>query len=136
LRVFHRPLAIVSGLTIGDYLLWNWSLNGHHDVLALISGLTLPPLAIALLWLLALTLARVLASTTRRSRARPVGRARAALGERRQRGRNALDESLAAGALEQSPASSSAAPAASSAATAASSTAPSSTTASSGKLAA
>jgi hypothetical protein len=127
--VFHRPLAIVSGLTIGDYLLWNWSLNGHHDVLALISGLTLPPLAIALLWLLALTLARVLASTTRRSRARPVGRASAALGERRQSRRHALDGSLAAGALEQSPASSSAAPAASS-------TAPSSTTASSGKLAA
>ena len=64
----HRPLAIVSGLTIGDYLLWNWSLNHHHDVLALISGLTLPPLAIACLWLLALNLARLLARTTRRSR--------------------------------------------------------------------
>ena len=127
--MFHRPLAIVSGLTIGDYLLWNWSLNGHHDVLALISGLTLPPLAIALLWLLALTLARVLASTTRRSRARRVGRASAALGTRRQSRRHALDGSPAAGALEQSPASSSAA-------TAASSAAPSSTTASSGKLAA
>jgi hypothetical protein len=129
LRVFHRPLAIVSGLTIGDYLLWSWSLNGHHDVLALISGLTLPPLAIALLWLLALTLARVLASTTRRTRARPTGRASAALGKRRQSRRHALHGSPAAGALEQSPASSSAAPAASS-------TAPSSTTASSGKLAA
>ena len=127
--MFHRPLAIVSGLTIGDYLLWNWSLNGHHDVLALISGLTLPPLTIAWLWLLALTLARVLASTTRRSRARPVGRSSAALGKRRQSRRHALDGSPAAGALEQSPASSSAAPAASSAA-------PSSTTASSGKLAA
>jgi hypothetical protein len=127
--VFHRPLAIVSGLTIGDYLLWNWSLNGHHDVLALISGLTLPPLAIALLWLLALTLARVLASTTRRSRARPVGRASAALGKRRQSRRHALHGSPAADAHEQTPASSSAAPAASS-------TAPSSTTASSGKLAA
>jgi hypothetical protein len=129
LRVFHRPLAIVSGLTIGDYLLWNWSLNGHHDVLALISGLTLPPLAIASLWLLALTLARVLASTTRRSRTRPTGRASAALGKRRQSRRRVLDRSPAAGALEQSPASSSAA-------AAASSTAPSSTTASSGKLAA
>ena len=129
--MFHRPLAIVSGLTIGDYLLWNWSLNGHHDVLALISGLTLPPLAIALLWLLALTLARVLASTTRRSRARPVTRASAALGKRRQSRsrRHALDGSPATGALEQSSASSSAAPAASS-------TAPPSSTASSGKLAA
>jgi hypothetical protein len=61
-----RPLAIVSGLTVGDYLLWNWSLNGNRDVLALVSGLTLPPLAIVLLWLLALTAARLLAHSTRR----------------------------------------------------------------------
>ncbi|MEA2334689.1 MAG: hypothetical protein QOG40_1179, partial [Solirubrobacteraceae bacterium] len=53
--VSHRPLAIVTGLTIGDYLLWNWSLNANHDVLALVSGLTLPPLTIAFLWLVALT---------------------------------------------------------------------------------
>jgi hypothetical protein len=64
-RVSHRPLAIVSGLTIGDYLLWNWSLNGNHDVLALVSGLTLPPLAIAFLWLVALTVARLLAGSRR-----------------------------------------------------------------------
>ncbi|HEV2974936.1 MAG TPA: hypothetical protein VGX69_08050 [Solirubrobacteraceae bacterium] len=56
----YRPLAILSGLTIGDYLLWNWSLNGSHDVLSLVSGLTLPPLAIACLWLLALTIGRLL----------------------------------------------------------------------------
>lgn len=61
----YRPLALVSGLTIGDYLLWNWSLNANHDVLALVSGLTLPPLAIVCLWLLALTVARLLARTTR-----------------------------------------------------------------------
>jgi hypothetical protein len=66
--VSHRPLAIVSGLTIGDYLLWNWSLNGNHDVLALVSGLTLPPLAIAFLWLLALTVARLLAGSGRGAR--------------------------------------------------------------------
>jgi hypothetical protein len=65
LHVSHRPLAIVSGLTIGDYLLWNWSLNGSHDVLALVSGLTLPPLAAALLWLIALTGARLVARTRR-----------------------------------------------------------------------
>lgn len=108
----HRPLAIVSGLTIGDYLLWNWSLNGHQDVLALISGLTLPPLTIAFLWLLALTLARLLASTTRRSRTRPVGRAHS---KRRRRARRAVDGSPAAGALAQSPASPSPAPASSTA---------------------
>lgn len=77
-----RPLVLVSGLTFGDYLLWNWSLNGNHDVIALVSGLTLPPLALAFLWLLALSFARLLARTTRagargkrRSHARPRRRA-------------------------------------------------------------
>jgi hypothetical protein len=57
----HRPPVFVIGLTVGDYLLWNWSLNGNHDVLALVSGLTLPPLAVACLWLLAMSVARLLA---------------------------------------------------------------------------
>jgi hypothetical protein len=65
--VSHRPLALVSGLTLGDYLLWNWSLNGNHDVLALVAGLTLPPLAIAFVWLLALTAGRLIARSTQRS---------------------------------------------------------------------
>jgi hypothetical protein len=69
--VSHRPLVFVSGLTVGDYLLWNWSLNGNHDVLALVSGLTLPPLAVACLWLLTLSVARLIARSTRR----PGGRA-------------------------------------------------------------
>jgi hypothetical protein len=56
-----RPLVSVSALTLGDYLLWNWSLNHNHDVLALVSGLTLPPLGLACLWLLALTAMRLLA---------------------------------------------------------------------------
>jgi len=63
--VSPRPLVFVSGLTIGDYLLWNWSLGSNHDVLALVSGLTLPPLVIASLWLLALNVARVIARSTR-----------------------------------------------------------------------
>ncbi len=67
----YRPLIVVFGLTLGDYALWNWSLNGNHDVLSLVSGLTLPPLAAALLWLLALGVARVaLARSGRRSAAR------------------------------------------------------------------
>jgi hypothetical protein len=61
-------LATVCGLTIGDYLLWNWSLNANHAALALVSGLTLPPLAIAFVWLLVLTLARFVASTSRDAR--------------------------------------------------------------------
>jgi hypothetical protein len=56
----------VLGLTVGDYLLWNWSLNGNHDVLALVSGLTLPPLALASIWLLAITLTRVVGRLARR----------------------------------------------------------------------
>jgi hypothetical protein len=68
--VSRRPLALVSVLAIGDYLLWNWSLNGNHDVLALASGLTLPPLAIACLWLLAFSLVRLIADTAHRSRSR------------------------------------------------------------------
>ena len=43
----RRTLVFVLGLTVGDYLLWSWSLNGNHDVIALASGLTLPPLALA-----------------------------------------------------------------------------------------
>lgn len=60
-----RPLVFVSGLTFGDYLLWSWSLNHNHDVLALISGLTLPPLAVAWAWLMILSLARLIARFVR-----------------------------------------------------------------------
>lgn len=73
--VSRRPLVFVSGLTLGDYLLWNWSLNGNHDVIALISGLTLPPLAVLLLWLLALGIARLLAHAARRPKLRARGAA-------------------------------------------------------------
>ncbi len=62
----HRPLALVSVLAVGDYLLWNWSLQGNHDVLALISGLTLVLLAIALIWLMALNATRLLSGAARR----------------------------------------------------------------------
>jgi hypothetical protein len=55
----------VSGLALGDYALWNWSLDGGHDVLAAISGLSLLPLVLATAWLLALNLARVLARGSR-----------------------------------------------------------------------
>jgi hypothetical protein len=74
--VSHRPLVLVSGLTLGDYLLWNWSLSANHDMLALVSGLTLPALSMAFIWLLALNLARLVAHSSHRSRARAGGRLR------------------------------------------------------------
>jgi len=68
--VLHRPLALASGLTVGDYALWNWSLAGNREILALISGLLLTPLAIAFVWLLVLSVMRLLAHTAQRPRSR------------------------------------------------------------------
>jgi hypothetical protein len=91
--VSHRPLALVSVLAGGDYLLWNWSLNGNHDVLALVSGLTLPPLAIACIWLFALSTMRLLAYTVNRSRppARGVAEVRVSQGVREATTRGGVD---------------------------------------------
>ena len=71
--VSQRSLVFLAGLTVGDYLLWNWSLAGNHVALALVAGFSLVPLAIACALLLALAIARLLARSTRR----PVRRARA-----------------------------------------------------------
>jgi hypothetical protein len=70
-RPLRRPLALVALLSLGDYLLWNWSLNGNHDVVALIAGVTLVPLLIALVWLLALGTASLLAAAARHARTLP-----------------------------------------------------------------
>jgi hypothetical protein len=69
-----RPLVFVSGLTFGDYLLWNWSLAGNHAVLALVSGLSLPPLAIVCLGLIVLHLARMVFARSRRGATARAGR--------------------------------------------------------------
>ena len=58
----RRSSVFVLLLTVGDYLLWNWSLGANHDALALVSGLTLPPLALVSLWILALGAMRLIAS--------------------------------------------------------------------------
>ncbi len=69
-----RPrLVIVALLALCDYLLWNWSLSANHDILALVSGMTLIPLLLALAWLVVLAVARLLASVAQRSRARHAG---------------------------------------------------------------
>jgi hypothetical protein len=59
----------VLALTVGDYLLWNWSLSANHDVLALVSGLTLPPLVLVSLWILAAGAMRLVAALAPRRRA-------------------------------------------------------------------
>jgi hypothetical protein len=84
--VHRRPLAIVFVLAVGDYLLWNWSLGGSHDVLALISGLTLVLLVIALLWLVALNAGRLLARLAQRQPARQTAARTAATRRPRTRG--------------------------------------------------
>jgi hypothetical protein len=52
-------MTLVVALTGGDLLLWNWSLGANHTVLALIAGLTLPPLAAASALMLVLTAGRL-----------------------------------------------------------------------------
>ncbi len=94
MAVFRRPLVFVSGLTLGDYLLWNWSLNGNHDVIALIAGLTLPPLAVVLLWMLVLACARLLRHAARW----PAKRARNAAAQRQGAPLNATAEPAGASA--------------------------------------
>jgi hypothetical protein len=68
-----RRLAVACGLTLADYLLWNWSTSRNHDVLALVSGVTLPFLVLACAVLLVLSLARVISSAIGSSQ-RPVAR--------------------------------------------------------------
>ncbi len=91
----QRPLVLVSGLTVGDYLLWNWSLNANHAAIALISGLTLPPLALAALWLIALAVGRLLARSTQRPARRGSSRRTEATDVRRSAGARAIEESAA-----------------------------------------
>jgi hypothetical protein len=77
LDVPHWPLrprlVIVALLALCDYLLWNWSLSANHDILALVSGMTLIPLLLALAWLIVLAVAHLLAGVAQRSRARHAG---------------------------------------------------------------
>jgi hypothetical protein len=101
--VSHRPLVFFSGLTVADSLLWNWSLNSNHDVLALVSGLSLPPLAVASLWLLSLTVARMLAHVARRPTRRSAGRS-GAVAPRSRRHRRSRQPITGAGSTLEEPA--------------------------------
>jgi hypothetical protein len=55
-----RALPLLLVLTAADYALWDWSIADGHDIVSLIAGLTLLPLAAAALALLALGAARLL----------------------------------------------------------------------------
>jgi hypothetical protein len=105
LCVSRRRPVFVLGLTVGDYLLWNWSLNGNHDVVALISGLSLPPLALVSFWLLAVASAELAGMLTRRRR---TARATSPDAARRSRSRS---RRAPARALEDSPVAARTAPA-------------------------
>ncbi len=55
-----RALAFLLVLTVADYLLWNWSIAGGHDVVSLVAGLTLLPLGTVSIAQLALATARLM----------------------------------------------------------------------------
>lgn len=67
MRVRPRALVWLLPLTAGDYALWDWSVGGSHDVLALASGMTLLPLAAVSVGLLALAAITLLARLLRES---------------------------------------------------------------------
>jgi hypothetical protein len=83
----RRPLILVFALVAGDYAMWTWSVAGGHGVVAMISGFTMAPLSIALVWLLALSGLRALGRAAR-APARPsaVGARAGRLRPRRRRG--------------------------------------------------
>lgn len=64
-----RALLLLLPLSACDYALWNWSVTGNHDVLALASGMTLLPLAAITLGLLCWAALGVAGQLLRRSSA-------------------------------------------------------------------
>jgi hypothetical protein len=60
MNVRLRALVFLLVLTAGDYLLWDWSIAGGHDIVSLVAGLTLLPLAAISLGQLALAAGRLL----------------------------------------------------------------------------
>jgi hypothetical protein len=56
LRALPPLLAIVAA----DYALWDWSIASGHDIVSLVAGLTLLPMATIALGMLAIATARLL----------------------------------------------------------------------------
>ncbi|HXP99499.1 MAG TPA: hypothetical protein VN845_05475 [Solirubrobacteraceae bacterium] len=65
-----RALLFLLALTAGDYLLWQWSIAGGHDVVSLLAGCTLVPLGAVSAYRLVLAGASLLSWTARRTKAR------------------------------------------------------------------
>jgi hypothetical protein len=55
-----RALPLLLALTVADYALWDWSIADGHDIVSLVAGLTLLPLAALTLGMLAIASLRVL----------------------------------------------------------------------------
>jgi hypothetical protein len=81
-RVSNRSLTLVVALTGADFLLWNLALGANNAALAVVAGLTLPPLVAACVLALVLGAARLL-SRVRTPAISPISRRSA--GRRRPR---------------------------------------------------
>jgi hypothetical protein len=86
-----RVLPLLLALTAADYALWDWSIADGHDIVSLVAGLTLLPLAAATLALLAVGAGRLLSFALER----PAGSRRRLAGNPAKR-RGASDAGLAA----------------------------------------
>jgi hypothetical protein len=62
-----RALVFLLVLTAADYLLWNWSIASGRDIMSLVAGLTLLPLAAVSFGQLVLAGGRLLALLLGRS---------------------------------------------------------------------
>ncbi len=65
-----RALLFLLALSAGDYLLWQWSIAGGHDIVSLLAGCTLVPLAAVSAYRLVLAGASLLSLGARLSRGR------------------------------------------------------------------
>jgi hypothetical protein len=92
------PLLV---LTAVDYVLWDWSIAGGHDILSLVAGLTLLPLAAVSLGGLVLAGGRLLRLLLGSSSARAHARTR-----RASRGAPSTEHSTPASATESDSSSS------------------------------
>jgi hypothetical protein len=88
-----RALVPLLVLTVVDYALWDWSIADGHDIVSLVAGLTLLPLAAVSLGGLVLTSTRVLGLLLGRS-------SRSARAERVSRGAHSTEQSPHAVAVE------------------------------------